>query len=228
MEKYKVPSNCEAMCPPAVNEEISADLNKVRRVQSTDKSFKDIQSLVTAELLPVLALTKAVKPFISQVPEVKTYISEILTIFGQVQFNLSLRRRYLMKPFVKSQLSALCNMKTPISTYLFGDDLQKEIKKCETAVKIGKFTPTYRRNFSVGRANPRFNKPFYQGQSIGPIRGRGRAGSRLRPYNNSWNQSTIGYGGKYGQFGHHAKRKNQNAMATSSGPTATVTQTSLN
>ena len=103
--------------------------------------------MATAGLLPVLALTKAVKLFIPQVPEVKTYISEILTIFGQVQFNLSLRRRYLMKPFVKSQFSALCNMKTPISTYLFGDDLQKEIKKCKTEVKIGKFTSTYRNFF---------------------------------------------------------------------------------
>ena len=79
-------------------------------------------------MLPLLELAKVVRPFIANVPEIKTYISEILTLMGQVQFNLSLRRRYLMKPDLKGQFQALCNMKTPISTMLYGDDIQKEIK----------------------------------------------------------------------------------------------------
>lgn len=92
VDKYKVPSNCEAMCPPSVNEEIWVDLNKVKTVQSTDNSFKEIQGLVTASMLPVLELSKVARPFLSNAPEIKTYISEVLTLIGQVQFNLSLRR----------------------------------------------------------------------------------------------------------------------------------------
>ena len=57
-----MPANCEAMCPPSVNEEIWVDLNKVKKVQSTDKSFKEIQGLVTASMLPVLELSMVVKP----------------------------------------------------------------------------------------------------------------------------------------------------------------------
>ena len=106
-----MPSNCEAMCPPSVNEEIWVDLNNVKKVQSTDKSFTEIQGLVMASMLPVLELSKVVKPFLSKAPEMKTHISEILTLIGPVQFKLSLRRRYLMKPFIISQFQTLCNMK---------------------------------------------------------------------------------------------------------------------
>ena len=71
-DKYKVPSNCEAMCPPSVNEEVWVDLNKVKKVQSTDKSFKEIQGLVTASMLPLLELAKVVRPFIANALETKT------------------------------------------------------------------------------------------------------------------------------------------------------------
>ena len=219
VEKYKVPANCEAMCPPSVNEEIWVDLNKVKKVQSTDKSFKEIQGLVTASMLPVLELSKVVRPFISKAPEMKTLISEILTLIGQVQFNLSLRRRYLMKPFLKGQFQTLCNMKTPISTMLFGDDIQKEIKKCETAVKIGKFIPNFRRTNSFGRGAPRY-RSGYQGQIRGSYRGRGRS-ARYQPYNNQWSQAQLGFGGPYGQFGHQHNGRRK-------APSATVTSTTAN
>ena len=214
VDKYKVPSNCEAMCPPSVNEEVWVDLNKVKKVQSTDKSFKEIQGLVTASMLPLLELAKVVRPFIANAPEIKTYISEILTLIGQVQFNLSLRRRYLMKPYLKGQFQALCNMKTPISTMLYGDDIQKEIKKCETAVKIGKFVPNSRRSF--GRGAARYSRPGYQGQVRGLYRGKGRGAARYQPYQNQWSQAQLGFGGPYGQFGHQHQGRRK-------APTATVT-----
>ena len=156
-------------------------------------------------MLPVLTLSKLVKPLIGRVPEIKTYISEILTLIGQVQFNLSLRRCYLMKSYLKGQFQALCDMKTPISTTLYGDGIQKEIKKCKTAVKIGKFVPNYRRPF--GRGAARYDRPCYQSQFRGPYRGRGSA--RYQPYVNQWSQAQFGYGGAYGQFGyqHHGRRK---------------------
>lgn len=56
-------------------------------------------------------------------------IADALTLFGQAQYNLSLRRRYMIRPQLKKKYSNLCNINTPITTSLFGDDVQKEIKK---------------------------------------------------------------------------------------------------
>ena len=137
-----------------------------------------------------------------------------------------------MKPYVKTQFSALCNMKTPITTNLFGDDLLLEIKKCEMAVKNGKYVPSFRRN--VNRGFPHYNRSNYQGQSVGPMRGRGRVMNGYCPYMmGNWSQSNFGYGGQYGQFGHQhqiTKKKSQTAStsAATPGTLAVSNQPSLN
>ena len=87
----------------------------------------------------------------------------------QVQFNLSLRRRYLMRPFLKQKYSGVCNINVPITSYLFGDDVSNELKKCETSYKVGKYS-------SITKSS-----------SFGPIRGRrsyttGNQRWRQKPY----------------------------------------------
>jgi hypothetical protein len=66
LDKYQEPSNCESMCAPYVNEEIWANLVKYRKVQTTDRSFRDIQNLVTLGMLPILKLCKILKLFSSK------------------------------------------------------------------------------------------------------------------------------------------------------------------
>lgn len=140
VSKYHVPSNCEAMCAPQVNEEIWGELVKYRKVQSTDRSLRDIQNLVTSSMLPILELCNILKSHSVKIPEAKTCLTDTLNLLGQVQYNLSIKRRYLMRPFLKPKYFGICSLSTPITTYLFGDDLNKEIKKCETIVKVGKNT----------------------------------------------------------------------------------------
>lgn len=182
--KYRVPSNCEYMSAPKVNDEIWGDLVHHRRVQTTDTLLRDTQNLVTAGMIPIMSTAKLLKPYISKIPEIKTLIADSLTMLGQVQFNMSVRRRYLLRPFLKQKYSGICNINTPITTYLFGDDVTKELKKCETSVRVGKFS----------------QKSTY----FGPIRGRrGRLHGRVSPYGrgglhkqSTYRQST------YGQFGY--------------------------
>lgn len=212
IEKYKVPANCEFMSAPRVNEEIWGDLMKFRRVQTTDKNLRDIQGLVTAGMIPILSMAKVVQPFISQCPQLKGLISDSLTLLGQAQFQMSIRRRYLLRPSLKTKYSAICNISTPITSYLFGDDVTKELKKCETTVKVGKF-------FSPNR----FPK---QGSSYGPMRTpRGRGTYRARPYGGYGNANTYGRPNTlarqpYGQYGHVHSFTNK---PTKKSPSSTVT-----
>jgi hypothetical protein len=201
--KYKVPSNCEFMNAPRVNEEIWGELVRNRRVQTNDKLLRDIQNLVTAGMIPILTLAKVLKPYTSQVPELKTLIGDSLTLLGQVQFNMSVRRRYMLKPYLKVKYANICNINTPVSSWLFGDDIGKEIKKCETIVKVGK-------NYSFNRTS--MNKSSTS--SFGPIRGaRGRGTYGRRPYARPGGMTPNRQQG-YGQFGHQHNFSKRRSAAT--------------
>lgn len=136
VSRYQLPSNCEKLAPPLVNAEIWNDMPK--RAQTYDKSFRDIQSLIATGILPIIKLANLLKPQIKSNAEAKTMIADALTLFGQAQYNLSLRRRYMIRPQLKKKYSNLCNINTPITSSLFGDDVQKEIKKCDTSQTVAK------------------------------------------------------------------------------------------
>ena len=130
--KYKLPSNCKMMSPPLVNSEIWNDINK--RAQTYDKAFGDIQSLIASGITPIFELLDILKEQIQSNEKAQTLISDSITLLGQAQFNLSLRRRYMIRPSLKKKYANLCNINTIISTFLFGDDVHKEIKKCDRFV----------------------------------------------------------------------------------------------
>ena len=91
-KKYKVPENCDKLCPPLINNEIFKILDK--RARSYDRAFMEIQNLTSFSMVPVIKLAETLKPHIMANPEAKTMLSEIITLIGQIQYNLSLRRRY--------------------------------------------------------------------------------------------------------------------------------------
>lgn len=136
ISKYKIPVNCDMACPPLVNSEIWKVLDK--RAQSQDRGMVDIQNLVTTGMIPIIKLAEILKPHIQGNNEARTMIADALTVMGQVQFHLSVRRRYLIRPNLKKKYSGLCNISTPVTTKLFGDDVSKDIKNCDSVLYLGK------------------------------------------------------------------------------------------
>jgi len=51
---------------------------------------------------------------------------------------LNVKRRDLLRPDLNKQYVALCNPSTPMSTQLFGDDLNKEVEDLTKANKLSK------------------------------------------------------------------------------------------
>ena len=189
VSKYKVPNNCDMAGSPSINSEIWKVMSN--RGHSYDKCFCDIQNLLATGLVPVMKLIEIVKPLIKGNDEAKTLFSDVITLFGQVQYNLSLRRRYMIRPNLKKKYQDLCNINTPISTQLFGDQIAKKIKELDTSVSVGKENyPRYAMgNVSSGRPF-RGQGNFRGGQGRG-----GRGSARYQPYP----QQFVPYG--YGQFG---------------------------
>ena len=77
-------------------------------------------------MVPMIKLVSLLKRNLSE--EAKSHISDAITLLGQAQFNISIRRRYMIRPYLKTKYSPLCNITTPITNQLFGDDLSRDEK----------------------------------------------------------------------------------------------------
>lgn len=204
--KYKVPENCDSLGAPLVNSEIWKILDK--RARTMDRGIADIQNLVAIGMVPVIKLTQCLKGAFQSNMEAKSLVADILTLLGQVQYNMSLRRRYMIRPNLKKKYFNLCNMNTPITSNLFGDDIAKEIRNCDTGVSIGKEPFSFPR----GRGRPSGFRPTvrrggYGGQD-------GYNGNRFQPY-----PARGSYGGYRGQGqNYRGNRGRRVAAATVTGP----------
>ena len=106
--------------------------------QTQGKGIQDIQNLVATGITPIIKLAEVLKPHIMVNPEAKTLLSDSLTLLRQVQFNLSTRRRYFIRPNLKKKYHSLCNISKPVTDKLFGDDITKDIKTCDSLFILSK------------------------------------------------------------------------------------------
>ena len=105
---------------------------------------------------------------------------------------LNLKRRDLLRPDLNKQYGALCNPSTPMSTFLFGDDLNKEVEELTKSNILSggkvhhkyRFTP-YRIPSTSGVQPPsRYGQHDTRVRSSRPLRpflGAGRGQSRPPP-----------------------------------------------
>ncbi|WAQ99028.1 POL-like protein [Mya arenaria] len=143
MPKLKAPE----MGEPVINQEIWKIMNIGGHLN--DKLMVDIQNLVADGIGLVLKLVNLLKDQ-SLGTEAKGVLSDTLTILGQTQYNLSMRRRYMIRPALKKKYAGLCNLSTEVTKKLFGDHIDKEIKSCETLSSIGKDSYPQRGTFARG------------------------------------------------------------------------------
>lgn len=186
VNNYHIPENCDMLAPPLINQEIWKILDKKSR--SYDRLFVEIQTLVAAGMVPIIKLVEHLKESLSKNEKCKQLLSDSLTLFGQVQYHLSLRRRYLIRPSLKAKYKNLCNQSVPVTSQLFGDEISKEIKNCEAGVAPG--LPKYDygsrsrgrgnfRNFRRGRFHPYANQGYnYQQDARGRYSTYFRGGAR--------------------------------------------------
>ena len=160
--------------PPLVNQEIWKIMDKRAHLQ--DKALVDIQNLVAVGFAPIIRLADVLKGQIQGNPEVKSLLSDSLTVLGQIQYNLSVRRRYLIIPALKKKYAGLCHMSMPVTSKLFGDDVSKEVKNCDSLAYLGK--DAYRSaGYTRGGYRGRFPRRGY-----GSYSGYQGQPSRYQPY----------------------------------------------
>ena len=192
MDKYDTPSNCTALKVPKVNPFIWDSIQG--KTHSLDLKLQRVQkSLVKGMMANAKGLDK---PTESQ--------QDAFTCLANANFELNMLRREIIKPDMHAKFAPLCKPSVPVTEFLFGDDLSRNIrdltevhKATDQVMKMGhqtkkRFNPYYRGRGRRGRGNflgsgagyqqPRRNfQPYQQQQyqqqylpALTARRGRGR------------------------------------------------------
>ena len=87
------------------------------------------------------------------VPQTIRNLADAGAMIGHVNTNLSLLRRDTMRPTLHEDYRNLCNPDLPITSLLFGDDLQKDMKDLKETTKIGYRVTNRQRGYNRSRSS---------------------------------------------------------------------------
>ena len=162
------PENCTALTEVRVNELIWNLLSAQTR--AFDEKLQIVQScmaktgVIMARMLHMIDSDERLS-FIDKTLDAG---AEGLTLLGQAYHLLCIRRREMMKPDVDWRYTHLCSANVAHTSFLFGDDVQEEIKKIGDTNKVANTVRGNRQYNTRGRARGR---PLHRGMGYNPYTG---------------------------------------------------------
>ena len=88
---------------------------------------------------------------------------DVIALLGHTNYELSLCRREAVKPNLNKEYGSLCSSQTPVTTLLFGDELQAQLTAIRASNRIS-HTAVSHNSGSSSSSNPSWrqkqNKPF--------------------------------------------------------------------
>ena len=126
--KYLRPENCTKLVAPTINKQIWQQLR--RETRNNDSAFQKAQSLLLSGLYAVLHTCN------SSSGQQKNVLTHAAVLLLSSNSELSLKRRDLIRPDLNKQYASLCNSSTPVSSFLFGDELNKEVEELTRSHKL--------------------------------------------------------------------------------------------
>lgn len=179
VEKYDRPENCEKLVAPKVNPEIWEKLSHYGKKQ--DLRLSAIQNMIVKVGAIVAKSTQTLMDFRSQGGKLDT--SALLTaqidaiaLLGHTNYELSLRRREAIKPNLNKEYGSLCSSQTPVTTLLFGDELQSQLTAIRASNRIS--------HTAVHNSSKSSTKPPYRQKQSQPFLGKGHFQSKWKPQKN--------------------------------------------
>ena len=139
LDAHLRPANCDRLITPKVNPEIWGRLDKETRAKDLMLSY--LQSNLTAvgnilsKTTDMLLKARADKNRV----DVETMIRmnmDAIAIMGHTTYNLGQRRRNVMRPTLNKDYATLCASHVPVTTFLFGDELQTQLNHIGASNKI--------------------------------------------------------------------------------------------
>ena len=175
LAKYNPPDNCEILTVPKVNPKIWNKLKHVTRsadlrLANMQKILVKVGSTVAKSTDTLLAMRAdpektAASAIIEKLGKLVTHNAHALALLGHVNIELSYSRLDALKPNLNNEYSSLCGSQVPITSLLFGDELQSQLNNIKATNKIGHRTTgkSSYRNLSdgwKGKSSHSSGKPF--------------------------------------------------------------------
>ena len=139
-EQYPAPDNCKHLTTVLVNEEIW-DL-MARKTKTVDLAFQKVQEPLVQGLSALTILADQLLKDIQNNTTTDTAVvlqklMDGIALVGSANWNITMKRRELIKPDLSPPYTRLCKENIKPSTKLFGDDLSKHVREMADARKAG-------------------------------------------------------------------------------------------
>ena len=128
-DQYPRPDNCDRLVAPRINPEIWARIENAKQLDlraSTNQSNLAKAGVVLAKSTDkrLSLYQKDSKPEYRELITLKT---DALALLGHASCEMSQRRRETLKPHLNKEYTTLCASHVPVTSLLFGDDLQGQL-----------------------------------------------------------------------------------------------------
>ena len=171
VEKYDRPENCEKLVAPKVNPEIWEKLTHYGKKQ--DLRLSAIQNMIVKVGAIIVQTTQKLMDFRGQGAQggkldtgaLLTAQIDAMALLGHTNYELSLRRREAIKPNLNKGHGSLCSSQTPVTTLLFGDELQSQLTAIRASNRIS--------HTAVHNSSKSSTKPPYRQKQNQPFLGKG-------------------------------------------------------
>lgn len=156
IENNPRPGNCTYLAAPRVNSDIWNILPK--SAQTRDSGFQAIQKTIATGITPLLRIAELSKRN-ENCKEIRELIKQSVIVLCNSVFQMSQKRRFLMRKVLPHKFSDICNASQPVSEFLFGSDIQKKIKELSEFDKYKR--DRFRNTSNSYRERARGRRPFY-------------------------------------------------------------------
>ncbi|CAG7719349.1 unnamed protein product, partial [Allacma fusca] len=138
---YKVPENCKLLSVPKVNTLMWAKLDKVPR--ATDVKLQNLQLSVTRGLVANSRIADLLYKNSAQIPrsvlkELMRFTMDSATSMGMAVRDINARRKAAIKSCIKDDVAGICDTKTVPGEWLFGDNVEQDVRVVKAVGKIMK------------------------------------------------------------------------------------------
>lgn len=136
-ENYKSPENCDYLRVPKLNEELFFEDSIASRFKKNDSVLQKTQMLLTKGMTPLVQLMDKLLEKEDENSEIFDLATDSLQLLAYTHRDISNVRRKFLKPAVAKKYKRLCSANVPLTGYLLGDDLDKQLKSINEHKKIG-------------------------------------------------------------------------------------------
>lgn len=155
--KYLIPSNCPALHPPKLNEEVKTILTT--QIQKNDNFLCNLQEQLGAGITAIgqLLNLKLVDPNtpVTLDDQKLQKLADAAQLIASTHHALSLKRKFEIQPFLNDE-SRGAAQQSPIDNFLFGSEFLEKLKSCQNVRKAAEDIKKPRRTFppAADRAGP--------------------------------------------------------------------------